>query len=132
MTERPTDNRSIGDLLAELSRETSDLVKKEVELATTEMTAKARRAGGHVGVAAAGGALAHAGLLVFLAALVLGLSQLGVTPWLSALIISLLTIGIGYMLVNRGLTGLRSTSVAPTRAMESLKEDSRWTTRQGA
>ena len=132
MAERPTDNRSIGDLLAELSRETSELVKKEVELATTEMTAKARRAGGHVGVAATGGALAHAGLLVFLAALVLGLSQLGVTPWLSALIISLLTIGVGYMLINRGLTGLRSTSVTPTRAMESLKEDARWTTRQGA
>lgn len=126
------DNRSIGDLLAELSRETSQLVRKEVELATTEMTAKARKAGGHVGVAAAGGALAHAGLLVFLAALVLALSEMGVTPWLSALIISLLTIGVGYLLVNKGLSGLRTTSVAPTRAMESLKEDARWTTRQGA
>ena len=126
------DNRSIGDLFAELSRETSQLVKKEVELATTEMTAKARKAGGHVGVAAAGGALAHAGLLVFLAALVLGLSQLGVTPWLSALIISLLTIVVGYVLVNRGLAGLRTSSVAPTRTMESLKEDAKWTTRQGA
>ena len=127
-----TDNRSLAELFSELSRETSDLVKKEVELATTEMTAKARRAGGHVGVAAVGGALAHAGLLVFLAALVLGLSQMGVTPWLSALIISLLTIGIGYMLVNRGLSGLRTTNVEPTRAMESLKEDARWTTKQGA
>jgi hypothetical protein len=127
-----TDNRSLAELFSELSRETSELVKKEVELATTEMTAKARRAGGHVGVAAAGGALAHAGLLVFLGALVLGLSQMGVTPWLSALIISLLTIGIGYMLVNRGLGGLRTTNVAPTRAMESLKEDARWTTKQGA
>jgi hypothetical protein len=131
MTAR-TDDRSIGDLLAELSRETSQLVKQEVELATTEMTAKARKAGSHVGVAAAGGALAHAGLLVFLAALVLGLSELGVTPWLSALIISLLTIGVGYLLVNNGLAGLRTTSVAPTRAMESLKEDARWTTKQGA
>ncbi|HJR60569.1 MAG TPA: phage holin family protein [Vicinamibacterales bacterium] len=126
------DNRSIGDLLSELSRETSQLVKKEVELATTEMTAKARKAGGHVGVSAAGGALAHAGLLVFLAALVLGLSEMGVTPWLSALIISLLTIGVGYVLVNRGLAGLRTTNVTPTRAMESLKEDAQWTTRQGA
>jgi hypothetical protein len=131
MTAR-TDDRSIGDLLAELSRETSQLVKQEVELATTEMTARARKAGSHVGVAAAGGALAHAGLLVFLAALVLGLSELGVTPWLSALIISLLTIGVGYLLVNNGLAGLRTTSVAPTRAMESLKEDARWTTKQGA
>jgi uncharacterized membrane protein len=127
-----TDNRSLAELFSELSRETSDLIKKEVELATTEMTAKARRAGGHVGIAAAGGALAHAGLLVLLAALVLGLSQMGVTPWLSALIISLLTIGIGYMLANRGLSGLRTTNVAPTRAMESLKEDARWTTKQGA
>ena len=126
------DNRSVGDLLAELSRETSQLVRKEVELATTEMTAKARKAGGHVGVAATGGALAHAGLLVFLAALVLALSEMGVAPWLSALIISLLTIGVGYLLVNRGLTGLRGTSVAPTRTMETLKEDARWTTRQGA
>ena len=126
------DNRSIGDLFAELSRETSQLVRKEVELATTEMTAKARKAGGQVGVAAAGGALAHAGLLVFLAALVLGLSEMGVTPWLSALIISLLTIGVGYLLINRGLAGLRTTSVAPTRTMESLKEDAKWTTRQGA
>jgi hypothetical protein len=131
MAARPED-RSLGELLAELSRETGQLVRKEVELATTEMTAKAKLAGGHVGVAAAGGALAHAGLLVFLAALVLGLSQLGVTPWLSALIISLLTIGVGYLLVNRGLAGLRTTSVAPTRAIESLKEDARWTTRQGA
>jgi hypothetical protein len=131
MAER-LDNRSVGDLLAELSRETSQLVRKEVELATTEMTAKARKAGGHVGVAATGGALAHAGLLVFLAALVLALSEMGVAPWLSALIISLLTIGVGYLLVNRGLAGLRGTSVAPTRTMESLKEDAQWTTRQGA
>ena len=126
------DNRSIGDLLAELSQETSQLVRKEVELATTEMTAKARKATGHLGVTAAGGALAHAGLLVFLAALVLALSEIGIAPWLSALIISLLTIGVGYLLVNRGLAGLRTTSVAPTRAIESLKEDARWTTRQGA
>ena len=127
-----TDNRSLADLFSELSREMSQLVKKEVELATTEMSAKAKRAGGHVGISAAGGALAHAGLLVFLAALVLGLSDLGIAPWLSALIISLLTIGVGYMLINRGLTGLRTTNVAPTRAMESLKEEARWTTKQGA
>lgn len=131
MAER-LDNRSIGELLAELSRETSQLVKKEMELATTEMTAKARRAGAQAGITATGGALVHAGLLVFLAALVLGLSQLGVTPWLSALIISAVTIGIGYTLVNRGLAQLRGTSVTPTRAIQSLKEESTWTTRQGA
>src|SRR5918994_1453217 len=112
MTER-IDNRSLGELFAELSRETGQLVRKEVELATTEMTAKAKRAGGHVGMAAAGGALAHAGVLVLLAAVVLALTDMGVQPWLSALIVGVLTMIIGYVLVNRALAALRSTSVTP-------------------
>ena len=128
----PQDNRSLSDLVAELSRETGLLVRKEVELATTEMTAKVRVAGTHVAVAAAGGALAHAGLLVFLAAVVIGLTQLGVTPWLAAVIVAVATIAIGYVLINRGVSALRATRVAPTHTVQSLKEDAKWTTRQGA
>ena len=126
------DNRSIADLLAELTREMGQLVRKEIELATTETTAKVKKAGVHVAVAAAGGALVHAGVLVLLAMLVIALSQIGLTPWAAALIVGLLTIVIGYMLVNRGLTALRNTSIAPQQAIQSLKEDARWTTRQGA
>jgi hypothetical protein len=126
------DSRSLGDLLGELSRETSVLVRKEVELATTEMTAKARIAGAHVATTAAGGALAHAGFLVVLAAVVMALTQLGVTPWLSAAIVGAATIGIGYMLINKGLMALRGTHVVPTHTVQSLKEDAKWTTRQGA
>ena len=131
MAERK-EERSLGELLAELSRETGQLVRKELELATTEMTAKARRAGAAAGVAAAGGALVHAGLLVLLASIVIGLAQVGISPWLSALIVALLTIGVGYLLVNRGLAELRRTSVAPTQAIQTLKETATWTTRQGA
>ena len=76
---RSQDERSLGELFAELSRETGVLVRKEVELATTEMTAKARTAAAHVGTIAAGGALAHAGLLVLLAACVIGLAALTIS-----------------------------------------------------
>ena len=96
------EDRSLGELFSELSRETGTLLRKELELATTEMTAKAKVAGGHVGMVAAGGALAHAGLLVILAALVIGLAQLGITPWLAAVIVGVLTLGVGYLLANRG------------------------------
>ena len=126
------DERSLGELFAELSRETGVLIKKEVELATTEMTAKAKTAAAGAGVAAAGGALAHAGFLVLLAAFVIGLAQLGISPWLSALIVGILTMVIGYVLVNRGLASMRQTSVMPKQAIESLKETATWTTRQGA
>jgi hypothetical protein len=56
MAERK-DERSLGDLLAELSRETGQLVRKELELATTEMTGKVRKVAAAAGVTAAGGAL---------------------------------------------------------------------------
>ena len=127
-----TDDRSLGDLIAELSRETSVLVRKEVELATTEMSAKLKTASAQAGLVAAGGALMHAGLLVVLAALVLGLAELGVPSWLSALIVALAVIGGGYVLVTRGLATMRTTNFAPTQTMDSLKETATWTTRTRA
>src|SRR5688500_14867275 len=109
----PKDERSLGELFAELSRETGQLVRKEVELATTEITARAKKAGTDAAVIAAGGALLHAALLVLLAALVIGLAQLGVMPWLSALMVGGLTAGVGYMLVSRGRASMRKSSLAP-------------------
>jgi drug/metabolite transporter (DMT)-like permease len=126
------DNRSLGDLLAELSRETSTLVRKEVELATTEMTAKARVAGAHGAVAAAGGALMHAGLLVILAALVIGLAQAGMQPWLAAILVAVVTVVVGYVLMNKGISGLRQTDVAPRQTIQTLKENAKWPTGPGA
>jgi hypothetical protein len=125
------DDRSLGELLAELSRETGQLVRKEVELATTEMTAKAKKAAAGAGIAAAGGALVHAGLLVLLAAIVIALAQVGVSPWLSALIVAFLTMAGGSLLVRSGVEQMRRTTMAPTQAIEELKETATWTTRQG-
>ena len=44
------DDRSLGDLFAELSRETSQLVRKEMQLATAEMTAKAKTGAAQAGM----------------------------------------------------------------------------------
>jgi hypothetical protein len=74
----------------------------------------------------------HAGLLVLLAAVVIGLAQLGLQPWLSAALVAAITMIVGYVLVDRGLTHLRRTSVAPTRTIESIKETTTWTNRTHA
>jgi hypothetical protein len=126
------DDRSLGALLAELSRETGQLIRKEIELATTEMTAKVKKAGVQVGITAAGGALVHAGVLVLLAMLVITLTEIGLAAWLAALIVGLVALAVGYVLVNRGLSALRDISITPRQTIESVKEDARWTTRQGA
>jgi len=131
MSARP-DDRSLGELFAELSRETSTLVRKEVELATAEMTDKLKHAGTQSGIIAAGGALVHAGLLVLLAAVVILLAQLGVTPWLSALIVAVAVMAIGYFMASGALTRLRTTSFAPKQTIETLKETTSWTTRTRA
>ena len=127
-----SEERSLGELFAELSRETGVLMRKELELATTEMAANARVAGTHAATVAAGGALAHAALLVLLAALVIGLAQLGIEPWLSALIVAVVTAAAGYVLIHKGLTALGRTKLAPTQAIQSIKETPTWTTKTPA
>jgi uncharacterized membrane protein len=126
------DDRSLGELLAELSRETSVLVRKEVELATTEMSAKLKTAGTQAGVIAAGGALAHAGLLVLLAAIVIGLAAIGLPTWLAALVVAVAVMIGGYALVNQGLSAMRRTSFTPVQTMETLKENVTWKTKTKA
>ena len=127
-----TDERSLGDLFAELSRETGVLIRKEMELATTELSGKLKVAGTQAGIVAAGGALAHAGLLALLAAIVIGLTELGLPAWLAALFVAVAVMVAGYALVNQGLSKMRSTSFTPVQTMETLKENATWTTRTRA
>jgi hypothetical protein len=119
------DERSLGELFAELAHETSTLVRQEVNLAKTEMSQKASRAGRHVGVMAAGGAVAYAGLLAILAALIVLLNN--VMPlWLSALLVGIVVAVVGYLLVRRALDALKREDFAPRETIETLKEDQQW------
>jgi fatty acid desaturase len=123
------DERSLGELFGELARETGTLVRQEVELAKTEMTQRATRAGKDVGSLAVGGAIAYAGFLTLLAALVAGLATV-MPVWLAALIVGLVVAVVGYLLVQRGLTALRSHGLAPRQTIETLKEDVEWAKEQ--
>jgi xanthine/uracil permease len=130
MQQRADGERSLGDLFAELSRETTTLVRQEVALAKTELTQKATRAGKDVGFLAVGGAVAYAGLLAFVAACILALHLIVHLWWLSAAIIAVVVLAIGYLLVRQGLDRLRRADLAPTRTAESLKQDAVWAKEQ--
>ncbi len=124
------DDRSLGELFADLAREMGTLVRAEVELARVEMTQKATRVGKDVGFLAVGAAVAYAGLLAILAAVIIGLAQLGVPWWLSALLVGLVVAGVGYALVQRGLTALKREDLTPRQTIETLKEDKDWAKEQ--
>ena len=116
---------SIGELFASLARDTSNLVRSEVELAKTEMTQKVSSLGKDAGMIGAGAALAYAGLLALIAAVILGLGEL-IPMWLSALIVGLVVVGIGYALIQRGRTAMSRMDLTPRQTIETLKEDKEW------
>jgi len=128
----PHDDRSLGELFSDLSRDTARLLRTELELAKTELSGKVRAATGHVAVIAAGGVLLHAGLLVLLATMVAALIAFGMAPWLAALIVAVLTMVAGAVMVWWGLRALRTTPLAPVHAVNAMKENTTWTSRTNA
>jgi len=124
------DERSLGELFADLARETGTLVSREVALARTEMTEKAAAVGKDIAFLAVGGMVAYAGLLAIVAAVILVLAANGVPLWVSALIVGLVVAIVGYVLVQRGLAALKRQDFAPRQTLDTLKEDTQWAKEQ--
>ncbi len=121
------DDRSLGELFAELSTESSKLVHQEVQLAKTEMSHKATEVGKDMGFLVAGGAVLYAGLLATIAGIILVLGELDIIPlWLSALLVGLVVAAIGYYLVQKGLKALKQVKPVPEQTIQTLKEDKEW------
>lgn len=124
------DERSLGDLFGDLSRQLTTLIRQEIELARTEMTAKATAASRDAALIGAGGALAYGGALVLLGAVVLILIQLGLDAWLSALMVGIVAVAVGYVLIDRGRSQLSQVDIAPERAIETAKDEAAWAKEQ--
>ena len=124
------DERSLGDLFSDLSRETTTLVRQEVQLAKAELTQSATEAARGIGMLVAGGAVAYAGLLFLLLAIVFGLIEAGWDAWLSALVVGLVVVAVGAILVLRARESLKPANLAPQKTVETLKEDAEWAKEQ--
>jgi xanthine/uracil permease len=78
----------------------------------------------------AGGAVAYAGLLFLLLAIVFGLIEAGLDAWVSALVVGLVVVAIGAVLVLRARESLKPANLAPQKTVETLKEDAAWAKEQ--
>jgi hypothetical protein len=119
------DNRSLGELFADLSRESSTLLKQEMALAKAELSRKASEAGRQAAMLAVGGLVAYAGFLTLIAFVVLALSE-ALDPWISALLVGAVVTAIGGFLVMSGIERLKRMSAAPDQTVQTLKEDAEW------
>jgi hypothetical protein len=121
---------SLGDLLSDLIRETNTLVRQEFQLAKAELTESATEAGRGIASLLVGGAVAYAGFLAVLAAIILALAEAGVSWWLAALIVGVVVLIVGYILISRARSALQPSNLMPRRTIETLKEDKEWAQEQ--
>jgi uncharacterized membrane protein YqjE len=121
-------DRPVGELLRELSEQTSTLVRQELELARLELTQKGKRAGIGVGMFGGAGALGFYALGALTAAIVLVLAT-AMKGWLAALIVAAAYAVVAGALALMGKTQVQqATPPLPQQATHSVKEDVRWTT----
>jgi Putative Actinobacterial Holin-X, holin superfamily III len=118
-----TDDRSLKELLSDLTNSLTTLVRKEIQLARAETSEKVTQSMVAVGAIAAGGILALSALIVLLQALVIAIAEMGVPPALASLIVGLVVAVIAYVLIHKGTNDLKATNLAPSRTIDSLSRD---------
>jgi len=120
-------DRSLPELARQLSEQTTELVRKEIELAKTELQAKGKKAGIGAGMFGGAGAFGFYALGALTACAILALAT-AVTGWLAALIVAVVWGAIAGALALAGKGKVEeATPPVPEQAVDSVKEDVQWT-----
>jgi MFS family permease len=119
--EKPT-----GELIKQLSEQTSTLVRQEIELAKAELSERGKAAGAGAGIVAGGAVVGLLALGALTACLILLLAQ-AMDGWVAALIVTVVYAAVAAVLAAAGRDRIREgMPPAPEQTVESVKEDVRW------
>ena len=128
---RVVEERSLGELLGELSQDVGMLVRQEAQLAKTEMHQKLSTVTTDLVALASGGVVALIGGLALTSALVLLLiDPVGLRPWVAALLVGGVFGLVGWVMLQRGLKNLKRTDPTPRRTVETIKDNIQWAKEQ--
>lgn len=115
--------RSVAELVNDLSAQVSRLVRDEMMIAKAELQAKGKRVGVGAGMAGAGGLVALFGLAVLVTAAILALA-LVLPAWAAALVVGgalLLLAGLLALLGRRQMQ--KASPPVPRESIESVRKD---------
>lgn len=123
----PTD-RSLGELLHDLSDGTGQLVRQEIRLARTEtveslLELKHGTVWVGIGIAMA---MCSAGAAIAFLVLVLSQYALQGRTWLAALIVAVVLDLVGWFCIRHGTHALSAARLAPRETATSIKETAKW------
>jgi hypothetical protein len=120
-------DRPVGELVTQLSEQTSALVRKELELARVEMTRKGKAAGIGAGMFGGAGLFGMLALGALTACLILALAE-AMDGWLAALIVTVAYAAVAGVLALMGKGKVEeATPPVPEQARDSVREDVEWT-----
>jgi uncharacterized membrane protein YqjE len=119
-------DRPTPELLKQLSDQTTNLVRQEIELAKLEFREKGKKAGLGAGMFGGAGVFGVYALGVLIACVVLLLATF-LEAWIAALIVGVVLAAIAGVLALRGKAEVKqATPPVPQEAVDSTKEDVRW------
>lgn len=113
---------TVGQLMTQLSEQTSRLVRDELQLAQIELKKTAQQAGLGAGLFSAAGVLALAGLAGLITTAIVALA-LVLPLWLSALIVTVVLFIAAGVAALLGKKQLQQVSPTPERTVENVKLD---------
>ncbi len=119
-------DKSLPALLGDLSRETVDLMRREIALARAEASEKIGNAKAAATSIGGGAILALAGVVVLLQAAVAALAMVlppDQAAWLAPLIVGIVALLVGLGLLKGGSAKLDGEHLKPERTMNSLRKD---------
>ena len=118
--------RSIGELLKQLSEETTRLVHQELELAKAELTQKGKQAGAGAGLFGAAGAIGLLAAAALTTCFILALDAV-MPAWLAALLVAVVYGVIALVVVKQGQAKMKAAGPpVPEQTIETVKEDVAW------
>lgn len=112
---------SVGQLIGEVSRDLSTLMRQEVELAKAEVKTEVAKTGKAVGMLGGAGFAGYMVLLFLSIALWWGLSNVMDQGW-AALIVGAIWAIIGAVLFATGRSKLRTVNPTPERTVDTVKQ----------
>jgi hypothetical protein len=118
--------RPLGELLKQLSEETTRLVHQEIELAKAELTQKGRQAGMGAGLFGAAGTIGFLALAALTTCFILALDAV-MPAWLAALLVAVVYAAVAAVLALRGRAKVKqAVPPVPEQTIETVKEDVQW------
>lgn len=118
----PTENASTGELITQLTAQTSRLVRDEIRLAQKEFQESAKHAGIGAGLFSVAGVLAVFGVATLIAAVVAALA-LVLPVWAAALIVAVVLLAAGGIAAWSGKRQIQEASPVPEQTVANVKED---------